>query len=52
VGLALLVPLFMPTVTGWFIFTALSGIGFGMLQAVDTALMSEVLPVWPIKAVK
>ncbi len=44
VGLALLVPLVMPTYTGWIIFTVVSGIGFGMFQSVDQALMSEVLP--------
>lgn len=44
VGGALIVPMVMPTVGGWFIFTILSGLGFGAFQAVDTALMSEVLP--------
>lgn len=44
VGAALIVPMVSPTVGGWFLFTALSGLGFGCFQAVDTALMSEVLP--------
>ena len=44
VGLALLVPLLMPTYTGWLIFTVLAGLGFGMFQSVDQALMSQVLP--------
>ncbi len=44
VGLAMLVPLFMPTVTGWVLFSVLAALGFGMFQAVDTALISEVLP--------
>lgn len=44
VGVAFLVPLVMPTYTGWLIFTVIAGIGFGMFQSVDQALMSEVLP--------
>ncbi|MET0975518.1 MAG: MFS transporter, partial [Leifsonia sp.] len=44
VGVALLVPIIMPTTTGWFIMTVLSGLGFGAFQSVDQALMSEVLP--------
>lgn len=44
VALALLVPLVMPTYTGWLIYTVVAGFGFGMFQAVDQALMSEVLP--------
>lgn len=44
VGLALIVPIASPTVGGWMIMTALSGLGFGCFQAVDQALMSEVLP--------
>ncbi len=42
IGLA--VPWMMPTQAGWMIMTAVAGLGFGMYQAVDTALMSEVLP--------
>jgi MFS family permease len=30
--------------TAWMIMTFIAGFGFGMFQAVDTALMSEVLP--------
>ena len=37
-------PIVSPTVGGWMIMTALSGLGFGCFQAVDQALMSEVLP--------
>jgi MFS family permease len=44
VGLAMVVPMVVPTVPGWLIFTALAGLGFGMFSAVDQALMSEVLP--------
>lgn len=44
VGLALLIPMALPSFAGWAIFTFVSGLGFGMFQAVDTALMSEVLP--------
>ncbi|MFB6611463.1 MFS transporter [Agromyces sp. NPDC056379] len=44
VGIGLIVPLVMPTYEGWMIFTLISGIGFGMFQSVDQALMSEVLP--------
>lgn len=44
VGLALLVPLFMPTFQGWLIFSIIAGLGFGCFSAVDQALMSEVLP--------
>lgn len=43
-AIALLVPWISPTVGGWFLMTALAGVGFGMFQAVDTALISEVLP--------
>ena len=44
VGVSLLIPMVMPTFTGWLLFTVLSGLGFGAFQAVDQALMSEVLP--------
>ncbi|GAA1955810.1 MFS transporter [Agromyces allii] len=43
-GLALVVPWVWPDLTAWMVFTFVSGLGFGMFQAVDTALMSEVLP--------
>lgn len=43
-GLALVVPWAWPDLTAWMVFTFVSGLGFGMFQAVDTALMSEVLP--------
>jgi MFS family permease len=44
VAAALVVPLVMPTFTGWLIFTIVASVGFGMFQSVDQALMSEVLP--------
>ena len=43
-GAALVVPWVWPDLTAWMVFTFVSGLGFGMFQAVDTALMSEVLP--------
>ena len=43
-GIAMMVPLVMPTLTGMIIFSALCGVGFGFYQAIDTALMSLVLP--------
>ncbi|GAA4380975.1 MFS transporter [Agromyces bauzanensis] len=44
VALAMVVPLVMPTFVGWLVFTLIAGLGFGMFQSVDQALMSEVLP--------
>lgn len=44
VALGLLVPLLSPTVPGMFVSAVLIAFGFGAFQAVDTALMSEVLP--------
>ena len=44
VGVAMIVPIVMPTFTGWLLFSLISGLGFGCFQAVDQALMSEVLP--------
>lgn len=43
-AISLVFPLVMPTVTGMMLFAFVSGLGFGAYQAVDTALMSEVLP--------
>ncbi|KQZ11206.1 hypothetical protein ASD23_03735 [Agromyces sp. Root1464] len=43
-GVAFLLPWVWPDITAWMIMTFISGLGFGMFQAVDTALMSEVLP--------
>ncbi|MGW9630078.1 MFS transporter [Agromyces sp. NPDC055520] len=43
-GLALVLPWIWPDLTAWMIMTFIAGLGFGMFQAVDTALMSEVLP--------
>jgi MFS family permease len=44
VSIAFLIPWMWPSVTAWVVMTIISGFGFGMFQAVDTALMSEVLP--------
>lgn len=44
VGLGMLIPVVMPTFTGWLLFSIVSGLGFGCFSAVDQALMSEVLP--------
>ena len=38
------VPLILPTVPGMLLMSAISGIGFGLYTACDTALMTEVLP--------
>ena len=40
----LVIPWLVPTQFGWIAMTAIGGLGFGIYQAVDTALMSEVLP--------
>jgi len=42
IGLSM--PLFMPTMTGMIIMSAVNGLGFGLYMASDTALMTEVLP--------
>ncbi|WAH97329.1 MFS transporter [Arthrobacter sp. MMS18-M83] len=39
-----LVPLLMPTVLGIIVMTVLSGFGYGMYQASDVVLMTQVLP--------
>lgn len=44
VGLAQLVPWIWPTFEGMIVFALLAGLGFGAFQAVDTALVSQVLP--------
>lgn len=44
VGLAFILPWVWQDLTAWFIMTFVAGIGFGMFQAVDTALISQVLP--------
>lgn len=41
---ALFVPWFWPTIAGWGAMFAVLALGFGMYVAVDTALMSQVLP--------
>ena len=44
ISLGFLLPWFWQDVTAWIIMTFIAGFGFGMFQAVDTALISEVLP--------
>ena len=44
VSLAFLLPWMWQDITAWMIMTFIAGFGFGMFQAVDTALISEVLP--------
>jgi MFS family permease len=44
VSLAFLLPWAWQDITAWMIMTFIAGFGFGMFQAVDTALISEVLP--------
>ena len=44
VAVGFLIPLLMPTVAGMAIMSAVSGVGFGLYTACDTALMTEVLP--------
>lgn len=44
VSLAFILPWAWQDITAWMIMTFVAGFGFGMFQAVDTALISEVLP--------
>ncbi|WP_091730875.1 MFS transporter [Nocardioides scoriae] len=44
IGASLIAPWLMPTVTGFFIYALVAGLGFGAYLAVDQALLSEVLP--------
>ncbi|SKA24099.1 MFS transporter [Consotaella salsifontis] len=41
---AMVVPLWMPTVEGMYIYAALIGIGYGAFMSIDLALMTQVLP--------
>jgi len=43
-GLALLVPLLVPTVGGMYGYAVLIGLGYGAFMSVDMALMTQVLP--------
>ncbi len=43
-SLAFLIPWISPSLTAWMIMTFVAALGFGMFQAVDTALVSQVLP--------
>ncbi|MFD4524027.1 MFS transporter [Streptomyces sp. NPDC058470] len=43
-GGAMLIPLISPTVTGYLLMTALGSLAFGCFEAVDTALITQVLP--------
>jgi MFS family permease len=44
VAIALVFPMVSHTLPAWMAMTFISGFGFGMFMAVDTALMSQVLP--------
>jgi len=44
VAIGFLIPLVLPSVAGMAIMSAVSGLGFGLYTACDTALMTEVLP--------
>ncbi|GAA1924867.1 MFS transporter [Microbacterium aoyamense] len=44
VSVGFLLPWMWQDITAWMIMTFIAGFGFGMFQAVDTALISEVLP--------
>lgn len=44
IGLGMIVPLVWPTPIGMLAMTAILGLGFGVFQSVDTALVTEVLP--------
>ncbi|WP_256731335.1 MFS transporter [Sphingomonas sp. dw_22] len=43
-GMALLVPLLLPTVEGMYGYAVLIGLGYGAFMSVDMALMTQVLP--------
>ncbi len=44
IGIGLAVPFAWPTPAGMIIMTVILGLGFGLFQSVDTALVTEVLP--------
>lgn len=44
VGVGLLIPFFLPTMTGMLLYGLVGGLGFGCYMAVDNALFTEVLP--------
>ncbi|WP_106401217.1 MFS transporter [Actinocorallia populi] len=44
IGLSLIGPWMLPSVTGFGVYAALAGLGFGAYMSVDQALLSEVLP--------
>jgi len=43
-ALGMVIPVFLPSVTGMVLFSIVVGLGFGAYAAVDGALMSELLP--------
>jgi MFS family permease len=43
-AVGMVIPLFLPSVTGMVLFSIVVGLGFGAYAAVDGALMSELLP--------
>jgi MFS family permease len=43
-GIAVTVPMFVPTIPGMIWYAALMGVGYGAFMSVDMALMTQVLP--------
>jgi MFS family permease len=43
-AVGMVIPVFLPSVTGMVLFSIVVGLGFGAYAAVDGALMSELLP--------
>lgn len=44
IGTGLAAPMLSPLVTGFLVYVAVAGLGFGCLAAIDMPLMSQVLP--------
>lgn len=44
IGIAVVVPLVVPSTLGFLIYTGVAGLGLGMFFSVDAALMSQLLP--------
>ncbi|MBT9431034.1 MFS transporter [Candidatus Sodalis endolongispinus] len=43
-AIGLIIPLFMPTLTGMYLYAAVLGLGYGVYTSIDMALMTQVLP--------